>query len=106
MLSDVRIFVWIIYFVYGGEIVLVFLRGAVYIFFGSNFVFLDIYQINVGLVIVVFVFFLISCCLVFVWYDFGKDCIMLKIIRVFFFVVYSNQVKISFLIWERVIVER
>ncbi|KAK4798651.1 hypothetical protein SAY86_030977 [Trapa natans] len=104
--SDVRTLARIIYSAHGGEIAIAFLRGGVHIFSGSDFAFVDNYQINVGSAIAAPSFSSTSCCSASVWHDIKRDQTTLKIIRVLPPAVPSNQVKANSTTWERAIAER
>ncbi|KAJ8761388.1 hypothetical protein K2173_001519 [Erythroxylum novogranatense] len=104
--SDVRTLARIVYAAHGGEIAIAFLRGGVQIFSGPVFTPVDNYQINVGSAIAAPAFSSTSCCSASVWHDIGKDCSILKIIRVLPPAVPSSQVKANSATLERAIAER
>ncbi|XP_031121093.1 mediator of RNA polymerase II transcription subunit 16-like [Ipomoea triloba] len=104
--SDIRTLARIVYSVHGGEVAVAFLRGGVHIFSGPSFTPIDKYQINVGSAIAAPAFSSTSCCSASVWHDNGKDCTILKIIRVLPPAASINQVKAHSATWERAITER
>ncbi|XP_010424598.1 PREDICTED: mediator of RNA polymerase II transcription subunit 16-like [Camelina sativa] len=104
--SDIRTLARIVYSAHGGEIAIAFLRGGVHIFSGPTFSPVENYQINVGSAIAAPAFSPTSCCSASVWHDAGKDCTMLKIIRVLPPALPRNQSKVDQSTWERAIAER
>ncbi|KAL2344020.1 hypothetical protein Fmac_005305 [Flemingia macrophylla] len=104
--SDVRTLARVVYSAHGGEIAIAFLRGGVHVFSGPSFTPVDNYQINVGSAIAAPAFSSTSCCSASVWHDSGKNCTILRIIRVLPPSVPISQVKANSSTWERAIAER